>query len=64
LKEGYQVCPSKQKCCPNADARKITREEHEDARQVARDLSKTEEYQIAMKLGKRWRCSLLTSSAF
>lgn len=36
-----------------ADARKITREEHEDARQVARDLAKTEEYQIAMKLRKK-----------
>ncbi len=53
LKEVCQVCPSKQRCCPNADARKITREEHEDARQVARDLAKTEEYQIAMKLRKK-----------
>ncbi|ASM72021.1 MAG: IS1182 family transposase [Roseibium album] len=53
LKEVCQICPSKQKCCPNADARKITREEHEDARQVARDLAKTEEYQIAMKLRKK-----------
>ncbi len=38
LKELCQACPSKAKCCPNADARKITREEHEDARQVARDI--------------------------
>ena len=53
LKDVCQICPSKQKCCPNADARKITREEHEDARQVARDLAKTEEYQIAMKLRKK-----------
>ncbi len=53
LKDVCQVCSSKQKCCPNADARKITREEHEDARQVARDLAKTEEYQIAMKLRKK-----------
>ena len=53
LKEVCQICPSKPKCCPNADARKITREEHEDARQVARDLAKTEEYQIAMKLRKK-----------
>ncbi|MBM2354773.1 transposase, partial [Sulfitobacter pseudonitzschiae] len=42
-----------QKCCPNADARKITREEHEGARQVARGLAKTAEYQIAMKLRKK-----------
>ena len=53
LKEVCQVCPSKQKCCPNAEARKITREEREDARQVARDLANTEEYQIAMKLRKK-----------
>jgi len=29
------------KCCPKANARKITREEHEDARQVARDIAKS-----------------------
>ncbi len=38
LKLTCQACPSKPKCCPNADARKITRVEHEDARQVARDI--------------------------
>jgi hypothetical protein len=35
VKDVCQACPSKAKCCPNAEARKITREEHEDARQVA-----------------------------
>ena len=34
LKEVCQACPSKAKCCPNADARKITREKHEDARRL------------------------------
>ncbi len=53
LKEVCQVCPSKPKCCPNADARKITREEHEDARQVARDIAKTKQYEISMKLRKK-----------
>ena len=48
-----QACPSKQKCCPNADARSITREEHEDARQVARDIAKTKQYDISMKLRKK-----------
>jgi hypothetical protein len=28
LKHTCQACPSKMKCCPKADARKITREEH------------------------------------
>ncbi len=42
------------KCCPNADARKITREEHEDARQVApRHLPRTKQYVISMRLRKK-----------
>ena len=53
LKEVCQACPSKAKCCPNADARKIIREEHEDARQVAREIAKTEQYVISMKLRKK-----------
>ncbi len=53
LKLTCQVCPSKSKCCPNADARAITREEHEDARDVARALAKTRQYEIAMKLRKK-----------
>ena len=53
LKQTCQACPSKMKCCPNADARKITREEHEDARQVARDIAKTKQYAISMRLRKK-----------
>nr|WP_272848284.1 transposase [Paracoccus saliphilus] len=53
LKLTCQVCPSKQKCCPNADARSITREEHENARQVARDIAKTKQYDVSMKLRKK-----------
>ncbi len=53
LKLTCQSCPSKQNCCPNADARKITREEHEDARQVARDIAKTEQYAVSMRLRKK-----------
>ncbi|SDM11491.1 IS1182 family transposase [Aliiruegeria lutimaris] len=53
LKLTCQSCPSKARCCPNADFRSITREEHEDARQTARDLAKTDQYEIAMKLRKK-----------
>ena len=53
LKLICQACPSMAKCCPNADARKITREEHEDARQVARGIAKTKQYEISMKLRKK-----------
>jgi len=41
------------KCCPKAEARKIAREEHEEARQVAREIAKTRQYDISMKLGKK-----------
>ncbi|MGX0879731.1 hypothetical protein ACSSV4_004441 [Roseovarius sp. MBR-154] len=53
VKDVCQACPSKAKCCPNAEARKITREEHEDARQVARDIARTRQYDISMKLRKK-----------
>lgn len=52
LKEVCQVCTSTPRFCPNADARKITREEHEDARQVARDIAKTRQNDRSMKLRK------------
>lgn len=41
------------KCCPNTDLCTITREEHEDARQVARDIAKTEQYAVSMRLRKK-----------
>ena len=53
LKLTCQACPSKSRCCPNMDFRSITREEHEDARQAARDIAKTRQYDISMKLRKK-----------
>ena len=53
LKHTCQACTSKMKCCPNADARKITREEHEDARDVARAIRKTKQYKVSAKLRKK-----------
>ncbi|AML51860.1 IS1182 family transposase [Falsihalocynthiibacter arcticus] len=53
LKLTCQACPSKAKCCPNTDFRAITREEREDARQVARDFAKTKQYVISMRLRKK-----------
>jgi len=35
----------KARCCPNTPVRKIARSIHESARQVARDIAKTEAYQ-------------------
>ncbi len=53
LKLTCQSCPSKLKCCPNADFRSITHEEHEDARQVARDIAKTKQYAKSKNLRKK-----------
>ena len=52
-KHTCQACPSKPKCCPRADCRKITREEHEDARDVARAIAKTSQYKLSIKLRKK-----------
>ena len=45
-----QTCPLKPRCCPNIDFRSITRAEHEDARQIARDIAKTWQYQVSASL--------------
>ena len=39
--------------CLNADTRKVTREEHENARQVARDIAKNKQYIISILLQKK-----------
>jgi len=41
------VCPLKPRCCPNTPVRKIPRSIHEGARDLARDIAKTEAYQIS-----------------
>ena len=38
-------CPEKARCCPKTEMRKIARSIHEDARNVARDIAKTPQYQ-------------------
>jgi hypothetical protein len=68
LKQTCQACPSKAKCCPNADARSISREEHEDARQlareIAREIAKTDQYVISMKLRKQVESGLTSAERF
>lgn len=53
LRHTCLACPSKNQCCPKNDFRSITREEHEDARQVAHDIAKTKQYTVSMKLRKK-----------
>jgi len=44
-KRDCQACPLKPRCCPNTPARKVPRSIHEGARDLARDIAKTEAYQ-------------------
>src|SRR5579863_8247284 len=46
-KRDCEVCPLKPRCCPNTPARKIPRSIHEGARDLARDIAKTEAYQVS-----------------
>jgi len=52
-KEDCDVCELKARCCPNAVARKIPRNLHEDARDVARALASTPEYEAACRRRKK-----------
>ncbi|MBV9066338.1 MAG: transposase [Methylobacteriaceae bacterium] len=46
-------CPLKPRCCPNAPARKIPRSIHEDARNMARDIAKTDAYLTSRRERKK-----------
>ena len=52
-KADCDACPLKPRCCPGLPARKILRSIHEGARQMARDIAKTEEYETSRKLRKK-----------
>jgi len=48
-----QSCPLKARCCPNTEARKVTRSIHEAARDVARELADTPAYRQSRKDRKK-----------
>jgi len=48
-----QACALKPRCCPNAPARKIPRSIHEGARDMARDIAKTEAYVTSRRARKK-----------
>ena len=48
-----QVCPLKQTCCPSAPARKVPRSVFEGARDMARDIAKSEEGQTSRRQRKK-----------
>ncbi|WP_321364914.1 IS1182 family transposase [uncultured Celeribacter sp.] len=53
LKATCQVCPSKDICCPKAEARYVTREPHEEAREFARECRKTKAYKVSRDKRKK-----------
>jgi transposase len=46
-KHDCEPCPLKPRCCPNTPARKVPRSIYEGARDLAREIAKTEAYQIS-----------------
>src|SRR5204863_8669005 len=56
-------CSLKPQCCPNAPARKIPRSLHEGARDLARDIAKTEAYRSRAVSAKRLKCCSPISNA-
>lgn len=52
-KTDCDLCPLKPRCCPAQPARKMLRSIHEGARQMARDIARTEDYEISRKLRKK-----------
>ena len=53
LKRDCEVCPLKPRCCPKTPSRKVTRDVHEDARDVARMLARTEAFEQSRHDRKR-----------
>ena len=47
------ACPLKPRCCPNTPARKVTRSIHEGARDVARDIARTDAYVVSRRERKK-----------
>ena len=52
-KHDCDTCALKRRCTPNEPGRKILRHVHEGARQMARDIAKTEDYEISRRLRKK-----------
>ena len=52
-KHDCQACPLKPRCCPRAPARKISRSIYEGARDLAREIAKTEAYQTSRRQRKK-----------
>jgi hypothetical protein len=52
-KQDCEVCPLKPRCCPHAPVRKISSSIYEGARDLAREIAKTELYQTSRRQRKK-----------
>jgi Transposase DDE domain len=52
-KHDCAVCALKPRCCPRHPARKVLRSIHEGARNMARDIAKTEAYAVSRRKRKK-----------
>ena len=52
-KHDCDACALKPRCCPNAPARKVPRSIHEGARDMARDIAKTDAYATSRRERKK-----------
>ena len=53
MKFDCSICTFKMQCCPNMPARQVPRDLHEDVRDVARALAKTEAFERSRRYRKR-----------
>jgi transposase len=58
-----EPCPLKRRCCPGQPARRVPRSIYEGARDMARDIAKTEPTRPRAASAKRSRCCSPTSNA-
>jgi transposase len=52
-KHDCDACPLKPRCCPNTPARNVPRSIHESARDLARDIAKTDTYKTSRRQRKK-----------
>lgn len=57
------ACPLKPTCCPNTPIRKVPRSIHEGARDMARDIGKTDAYVVSRRQCKKSGCCSPISNA-
>jgi Transposase DDE domain len=62
-KPDCDACPYKMRCCPKEPARKIPRNVHEDARDVARALAGTDAFEQSCRDRKRVEMAVCSSQA-